>query len=144
MKGYSTFPKAWNYWRITIILFSVTFRTIVGWGISVYSIATANWAEYSTSKRGIHIKIFQVKYPGILWVIISIISIMSCRQHEYPWPSLATPPYRSSLPAGPQGYTPYPHRAAVCRFELVALTLARPCERVHRSTSLMSSSLLLQ
>ena len=49
-------------------------------------------------------------------------------------------PYRSSLPAGPNGYTPYPHIAAVCRFELVALLLlghlrgsigehdlARPC-----------------
>ena len=36
---------------------------------------------------------------------------------------LTTPLYRSSLPAGPQGYIPYPHRAAVCRCELVALTL---------------------
>ena len=42
------------------------------------------------------------------------------------------------------GYTPYPHRAAVCRFELVVPLLARPCEGVHRITSLMSSSLLLQ
>ena len=33
------------------------------------------------------------------------------------------PPYRSSLLAGPQGYTPYPHRAAVCKCELVALPL---------------------
>ena len=50
-----------------------------------------------------------------------IIIILACHQHGYPWPSLATPPYRSSPPAGPHGYTPYPHRAAVCRFELVAL-----------------------
>ena len=35
--------------------------------------------------------------------------------------SLPTPPYYSSLPAGPQGYTLYPHRAAVCRFDLFAL-----------------------
>ena len=48
---------------------------------------------------------------------------MSCRQHGYPWPSLATPPYRSSLLVGPHGYIPYPHRAAVCRFVLVALLL---------------------
>ena len=40
-----------------------------------------------------------------------------------PWPSLATPPYRSSLLAGPQGYIPYPHRAAVCMFELAVLLL---------------------
>ena len=37
--------------------------------------------------------------------------------------SLAPSPYRTSLPAGPQGYTPNPHRAAVCRFELVVLFL---------------------
>ena len=49
--------------------------------------------------------------------------MMSCRQHGYPRPSLATSPYYSSLLAGLQGYIPYPHRAAVCMFELVALLL---------------------
>ena len=49
--------------------------------------------------------------------------ILSCHRHRYPWPFLATSPYRSSVPAGPQGYTPYPHRATVCRFKLVALLL---------------------
>ena len=52
-----------------------------------------------------------------------IIMMMSCRQHGYPWPSLATSPYRSSPLAGLQGYIPYPHRAAVCRFLLVVLLL---------------------
>ena len=52
-----------------------------------------------------------------------IITILLCHQHRYPWPFLATSPYRSLLPAGPQGYTPYPHRAAVCRFKLVPLLL---------------------
>ena len=65
---------------------------------------------------------------------------MSCRQHGYPWPSLATSPYHSSLLAGLQGYIPYPHIAAICMFELVIL----PYAGVHRSTSLMSSSLLFQ
>ena len=37
----------------------------------------------------------------------------------YLWPFLATPPYRSSLPVGPQGYTSYPHGVAVWRSELV-------------------------
>ena len=37
--------------------------------------------------------------------------------------SLATPPYRSLLLAGPQGYITYPQRAAVCKFKLVALPL---------------------
>ena len=66
--------------------------------------------------------------------------IMSCHQYGNPCPSLATPPYRSSLLAGPWGYISYTHRAAVCRFELVSLLLlghvrgfiehhlcARPC-----------------
>ena len=48
-------------------------------------------------------------------------------QHGYPGSFLATPPYRLSLLAGLQGYIPYLHRAAVCRF-------ARPCEGVHKST----------
>ena len=56
-------------------------------------------------------------------VIIIIIIFLSCHWHGYPWPSVATPPYRSSLPADPQGYTSYPHRATVCRCELVALPL---------------------
>ena len=37
---------------------------------------------------------------------------MSCPQHGYPWPSLATSPYRSP-----------PDIAAVCMFELVVLLL---------------------
>ena len=48
---------------------------------------------------------------------------MSYHRHGYPWPSLVTPPYHSSLLAGPQGYIPYPHRDAVCRFKLVVLLL---------------------
>ena len=52
-----------------------------------------------------------------------LIIIMSCHQHGYPWPSLATSPYRSSPLAGLQGYIPYPHIAAGCMFELVVLLL---------------------
>ena len=48
---------------------------------------------------------------------------MSWRQHRYPRLSLATPPYRLSLLAGLQSYIPYPHRAAVCMFELDVLLL---------------------
>ena len=48
---------------------------------------------------------------------------MSCRQHVYPCPSLATSSYRSSLLVGLQGYIQYPHRAAVSRFEQVILLL---------------------
>ena len=51
------------------------------------------------------------------------IIIMSCRQHGYPWPSLATFPYRSSPPAGLLGYILCPHIAAVCKFGLVVLLL---------------------
>ena len=59
----------------------------------------------------------------INWNLIIIIIIMSCRQHGYPWLSLATSPYRSSPLVGLQGYIPYPHRAAACMFELVILLL---------------------
>ena len=52
-------------------------------------------------------------------IYIIIIIIMSCRQHGYPWPSLATSPYHSSPPAGLQGYI----HVAVCKFELVVLLL---------------------
>ena len=64
----------------------------------------------------------------------AFIIIMSCRQHGYPWPSLATSPYHSSLLAGLQGYILYPHIAAVCMFELVVLLLLghmRGSIRVH-------------
>ena len=54
---------------------------------------------------------------------IIFIIIMSRYQHAYPWPSLATPPYRPLWPAGVPGYIPYRHIAAVCRFELVVLPL---------------------
>ena len=64
----------------------------------------------------------RMNYTGCLKIIIIII-ILSCHQHGYPWPSLATPPYCSSLLAGPLAYIPYLHRAAVCRFEPVSLPL---------------------
>ena len=73
-------------------------------------------------------------------IIIIIIIIMSRYQQRFCWSSFATPPYCPLLLAGPQGYIPYRRWAAVCKFELDV----RPCEGVHRSTSLRSSSLLLQ
>ena len=54
-----------------------------------------------------------------------IIIIMLCRQHGYPWHYLATPPNRSLLLAGPQGYIPYPHSAAVFRFDLLLFGYVR-------------------
>ena len=68
-------------------------------------------------------KLLEIKNNRIFIIIIIINIILSCHQRGYPWSSLTTAPYRSSLPAGPQGYTPYSQRAAVCRFELVALLL---------------------
>ena len=56
-------------------------------------------------------------------IIIIIIIIMSCRQHGYPWPSLATFPNRSSPPAGLLGYILCPHLAVECEFGLVVLLL---------------------
>ena len=69
---------------------------------------------------------------------------MSCCQHGYLWYSLVTPPHCWSLLAGSQGYIPYLHGAAVCKFELVVLLLLGHMGGIHMSTSLMSSSLVLQ
>ena len=76
---------------------------------------------------------YQQKYPYeksletylmiLVYIYIIIIIIMSCRQHGYPWPSLATSPYHSPPPAGFQGYILCPHIVAVCKFELVVLLL---------------------
>ena len=66
--------------------------------------------------------IIYIRY-SITFYSFFIIIIMSCRQHGYPWPSLATSPYHSSLLAGLQGYITYPHIAAVCMFELVIVLL---------------------
>ena len=44
-------------------------------------------------------------------------------EHNNPWPSLTTSPYRSSPLAGLQGYILYPHIAAECIFMLVVLLL---------------------
>ena len=67
----------------------------------------------------------ELLYPlgSHLLVKVKYFIILSCHQHGYPWPSLATPPYRSSLLEGPQGYILYPHWATVCRLELVAILL---------------------
>ena len=59
---------------------------------------------------------------GAIRVIIIII-ILSCHQRRYPWSSLTTSTYRSTHPAGPQGYDPYPHKAAVYSFKLITLLL---------------------
>ena len=104
------------------------------------------------SERGALIKIAKPHWPsqhpceymGHHTMDIIIIIIMSCRRHGYPLPSLATSPYRSSPLVDLQGHIPYPHIAAECMFELVVLLLPGSYVGVHRSTSLMSSSLLLQ
>ena len=72
-----------------------------------------------------------------------IIIIMLCCRHRYPWPSLATFPYCPSPLVGLQSHIPYPHS---CWMYVQAgrPAFARPYVGVHRSTSLMSSSLLLQ
>ena len=83
-------------------------------------------------------------YIYIYIYVYIIIIIMSCHQHGYPWPSLATSPYHSLPLTGLQGYILCPHIVAVCKFELVVPLLDGHVWGVHRSTSPMSSSLLLQ
>ena len=61
---------------------------------------------------------------GCLKINVANLSSSSCRavSTDIPDPP-ATSPYGSSLLAGPQGYIPYPHIPAVCRFELFVLLL---------------------
>ena len=92
---------------------------------------------YAIISNSLLVFTFQV-IPFVESPVIIIIIIMSCRQHGYPWPSLATSPNHSSPPAGLQDYIPCPHIAAG------RPAFAWPYAGVHRSTSLMSSSLLLQ
>ena len=82
--------------------------------IEVYSIVVLKTVRY---------KIYKLKQLLFwkLWNLIIIIIIMSCRRHGYPWPSLATCPYRSSPLVGLQSHIPYPHIAAECMFQLVIL-----------------------
>ena len=56
------------------------------------------------------------------WLGSSWIDVYCFQNHHYHH-LVVTSSYHSLLSAGPQGYVPYPHRAAVCRFELVALLL---------------------
>ena len=60
---------------------------------------------------------------SFLVLLRSFIIILSCHRRVYPWPSLATSPYRSSRLVGLQGHIPYPHISAECMFELVVLLL---------------------
>ena len=89
---------------------------------------------YAKKGAQAYLKMFWTKYVYKSCIYIIIIIIMSCHEHGYPWPSLATSPYHSSPLAGLQGYFPYPHIAAVCMFELVVLLLLghmRGSIRVH-------------
>ena len=110
---------------------------LVSMSFSVDSTLLPRYVNLSTSLRGVPSVFFLVHY------IYIIIIIMSC--HRYPWPSLATSPYPSSPLAGLRGYITYPHTlAAVWYVRAGHPAFARPYVGVHRSPSLMSSSLLLQ
>ena len=92
-----------------------------GWRLMRLGYRTGFHTLYDKKRKK---KIWRLHHLSYIYVCVwkqdlVFIIIMSCRQYGYPWPSLATPPYRSLLLAGPQGYILYSHRAAVCRFELV-------------------------
>ena len=79
----------------------------------------------------------------IIKIVTIVISIMSCRPHGYPWCSLATFPYRSSSPAGLLYFHPVSSQSCCMYVRAGRPDFARPEVGVHRSTSFMSSSLLL-
>ena len=112
------------------LLFISTYNTIVIafffflWGGRIY-VAICHWNSWLNNGcwMGFEGNIMNLISLWQCFRSIIIIIIMSRYQHGYPWPSLATPPDRPLLPADPQGYIPYQHRAAVCKFELVVLPL---------------------
>ena len=69
---------------------------------------------------------------------------MSCHQHGSPWPSPTTPLSRPSLSIGFQSYPPVSVKSCCMKVLARRPAFCRPCEEVHRNTSLMSSSLILQ
>ena len=150
LRAYS--PKFQHYWSLTIdclmshpiqLLMMVVvvgiltfFRYAVGvfYSPSRLSCSIGEWCNGGTqncrTKLKFKSKVFAFTSYNGRWerhrctsLPFIIIIILSCHHYGYPWPFLATSPYRISLSAGPQGYTPYSHWAAVCRLELVALLL---------------------
>ena len=85
-----------------------------------YCFSTRVILAFCNPRRLIYHKTKKAK-PKRNKIIIIIIIIMSCHQHRYHWPSLATFPYRLSLLACLLGYIPYPPTAAVYMFEQVVL-----------------------
>ena len=80
-------------------------------------------------------------------MMMMIIIILLHYQHGYSCLSLslATPSYCPLLSAVPQGYIPYQHRAAVCRFELDVLPLlvhVKGSTGVHHSRAQCSACLV--
>ena len=96
-----------------------------------------------TINKSAHTKKSLETFLMILVYIYIIIIIKSCRQHGYPWPSLATSLYHSSPLAG---LWLHPASSNNCCMYVRAgrPVFAWPYAGVHRSTSLMSSFLLLQ
>ena len=80
----------------------------------------------------IWISYFWILLVVFFWKIIIIITIMSCHQRGSPWPSL------SSITSDRSSRL-HPVSAQSCCMSVLAghPAFARPCEGVHRSTSLM-------
>ena len=81
-------------------------------------------------------------YIYILYIYIYI--IMSRYLHGYSWTFFATPPYRPLLSAWYSGLHPVSAQSCCIQVLTGRPAFTRPCEGVHRSTSLTSSSQLLQ
>ena len=133
--GTYSFKKEYASWLRTLVIQNlliwvynlvVILRYLV-WGRTIVSPSTFKKISIQACSSVLEWKIwsiFAIHISLIVWAkFIYIIIIFSRYLHGYPWPSLATPPYRSSLPVGSQGYTPCHHRAAVCRFERAAQLL---------------------
>ena len=108
------------FWKLIYFLFLFHFSFQKRQTSIMYSKKLTSTQKHLLTK-GWFLKLIENHVP---WNIIIIIIIMMLHhQHGYPWPSLATPPYRPLVQAGLQDCISYQQRAAVCRFELVVLSL---------------------
>ena len=96
---------------------------------NLFRVNNSNYNHFSTQKYVVILNLLHMRISVLNTLhnvppfLLLLLIIMSCRQHGYPWPSLATSPYHSSPPAGLLGYVLCLHIAAVCMFGLVVLLL---------------------
>ena len=173
MKEYSVFPKTQPNWLFNAILVSSDCQWYIlpelpfihEWLIEFNDANLFGAVEYtycisaqesniptqmSVLNTTLHFIWWQGSTFGLVWfygtstIVIIIIIIISCWQHGYPWPSLANSSLSFIALGRSSGQQPVSSHSCWMYVRAGRSAFARPCVGIHKSTSLMSSSLLLQ